>query len=79
MSESYIHHVTARIVRMFELYAQNIDPDESGFQEFIKSYVAARDSRAADAMPYAQLYALIQEGIREYLRESKGKERRPKK
>ena len=79
MSEAYLHHVTARIVRMFELYAHNIDPDESAFQEFIKNYVAAKDSRAAESMPYSQLYALIQEAIREYLHQSKGKERRPKK
>jgi hypothetical protein len=79
MSETYLHHVSTRIVGMFELYAHNIDPDEPGFQNFIKSYVAAKDSRPPETIPYSHLYTLIQEAIRQYLHQASGKELRPKK
>jgi len=55
---------------MFEAYTQNIDQDNSDFHAFIKAYVAAKDDRSPETIPYSQLYALIKEAIREYLRKT---------
>ncbi len=60
---------SARIVRMFERYAQNIDPEDERFHEFISDYLALKEVKDAKAIPYSELYKLIKEGIREYLRQ----------
>jgi len=64
---------------MFEFYTRNIDPDDPGFQTYIKQYVSTRDSRSPNTIPYSDLYRMIKEGIREYLRKAEGTERRSKK
>jgi hypothetical protein len=64
---------------MFELYAQNINPDNPEFQTFIKRYVANRDTRGPETIPYSKLYAIIREGIREYLQKKQETEQRLKK
>ena len=61
---------------MFELYAQGIDPDNTEFQTFIKRYVASKDARAPETIPYSKLYMMIKEGIRDYLQKEQETERR---
>jgi hypothetical protein len=61
---------------MFELYSAKIDPNDQKFQEFIRNYVASKESKDPQTIPYSQLYKLIKEGIRAYLNQKK---ERPKK
>ena len=69
MSEqSYLARVTSRIIRMFELYISNIDPDDSRFQQFISNYVASKGVNNPETIPYSQLYAIVRQGIREYIK-----------
>jgi hypothetical protein len=63
--------VSARIVRMFEFYSHNIDPDDAVFQSYIKEYVSTRDSRSPNAIPYSDLYKMIKQGIREYIQKTR--------
>jgi len=79
LSEAYLHHTVARIVRTFELYARTIDPDDPEFQTFIKQYVSKNETKNPESVPYSELYKIIREGIREYLkktRDMKGKSRK---
>jgi hypothetical protein len=64
---------------MFELYSSSIDPNDADFQAYLRHYVSTKDQRVPDSIPYSELYKLIREGIREYIHETQGKERRPKK
>ena len=66
--DSYIAQATARIVRMFQRYAQNIDPESEHFLAFITQYLAERDVKNPKAIPYSELYKHIKNGIQEYLR-----------
>jgi len=52
---------------MFERYAQNINPEDERFHEFISNHLAKKNVKDPKALPYAELYKLIKEGIREYL------------
>jgi archaellum biogenesis protein FlaJ (TadC family) len=70
VSESYLRRVSARIVRMFEFYIRNIDPDDEHFQTFIKNYVS-KESKEPQTLLYSVLYKIIQEGIRQYISEKK--------
>ncbi len=79
MSDNYVHHVSSRIVRMFELYSQNINPDDADFQHYIQQYVMKKDTRPPDTIPYSELYKVIKEGIREYVHKAQGTTRRQKK
>jgi len=63
---------------MFQLYTQNIDPNNPDFQTFIKRYVVTRDTRKPEVIPYSELYRIVREGIREYLHKSKKTERKPR-
>jgi len=76
LSDLYIDRVSARIVRMFELYSENINLDDRNFQEFIRNYVASKEAKDPQSIPYSQLYKLIKEGIRQYISQKK---QRPKK
>jgi hypothetical protein len=53
---------------MFELYHRHIDSDNLDFQTFIENYVLARDARKPEQIPYSELYRIVREAIREYLR-----------
>lgn len=66
LSETYLHHVSARIVRMFELYSQKINPDDADFQNYISQYVSKKET-SPESVPYSELYAVIKEGIHEYI------------
>ncbi len=61
--------MTARIVRMFQRYTQNIDPEDERFIGFIAQYLRDRDVKDPKALRYSELYKLIKEGIRTYLSE----------
>jgi len=67
---SYIAQTSARIVRMFQLYAKNIDPESEPFLTFITQYLAEKNMKDPRAIPYPELYKHIKDGIRAYLRES---------
>ena len=67
--DEYVTQVASRIVRMFQHYQQNIDPQDERFVGFIAQYLRDRDVRASKAMKYFELYRLIKEGIRAYLNE----------
>jgi len=66
-TDSYLSHISERVVRMFQRYEQNIKPEQS-FLAFISEYLAERHVKDPKALPYSQLYKLIKDGIREYLR-----------
>ena len=76
LSDSYLDQVSARIVRMFELYSANINPDDPNFQEFIRNYVTGKEQKDPQSVPYSHLYKMVREGIREYMNQRKV---RPKK
>ena len=61
--------MTARIVRMFQRYTQNIDSEDERFIGFIAQYLRDRDVKDPKALRYSELYTLIKEGIRTYLNE----------
>jgi len=65
---SYLAQVTERVVKTFQRYAQNIKPDDESFLAFISDYLAERQVRDIKLLPYSELYKLIKDGIREYLR-----------
>jgi len=61
---------------MFELYSANINPDDPNFREFVRKYVAGKEQKDPQSVPYSQLYKIVKEGIREYMNQRK---ERPKK
>jgi hypothetical protein len=65
----YVARVAQRIVRMFQHYQQNIDPEDERFIGFIAQYLRDRNVRDPKAMKYSKLYGFIKEGIRAYLKE----------
>ncbi len=71
LSDSYLDQVSARIVRMFELYSANINLDDPNFHEFIRKYVAGKEQNDLQSVPYSQLYKMVREGIREYMNQRK--------
>lgn len=71
MSTAYLDQASARIVRMFELYSKKIDPDDPNFQEFIRKYVASKEQKDPQTIPYSQLYMIVREGIRKYINQTK--------
>ncbi len=54
---------------MFEMYVRNINPDEERFNAFISNYLAERSVKDPQALPYSELYKVIKDGIREYLKQ----------
>jgi hypothetical protein len=56
---------------MFERYIRNINPEEQRFQAFLSNYIAEKGVKNIQLLPYAELYKVIKEGIREYLRKQK--------
>lgn len=65
--DPYLAQVSGRIVRMFQRYAQNIDPEDEGFLTFISDHLAQNSVKDPRMIPYSELYKQIKEGIREYL------------
>jgi hypothetical protein len=67
--KSYVAHISARIVGMFQRYAGIIDPENEHFLAFIYGYLANVNVKNPTAMPYSELCKHIKEGIRAYLRQ----------
>jgi hypothetical protein len=65
----YISQTSARIVQMFQLYVQNINPESEHFLAFITKYLKTANVTSPRAVPYPELYQIIKKGIREYLRQ----------
>jgi len=74
----YLARVSSRIVRMFESYIRNINPEEERFQAFISTYIAEKGVKDIQALPYVDLYVIIKDGIREYLRKQEPRPRSKK-
>ena len=68
-SDSDLAHVSGRVVRVFQRYAQNINPEDKVFLSFIIDYLAQKNIRDPKAIPYSELYGHVKDGIREYLRQ----------
>jgi hypothetical protein len=60
---------------MFEKYVQNINPDEERFHAFISNYLAEKGVKEPEALAYSELYKVIKNGIREYLRQQEPRPR----
>jgi len=75
---SNLAHLIARVVRMFERYAKNIDPYDEQFLEFISQYLRSQEVNDPKALPFSRLYEIIKGGIREYLGQQESKSE-PKK
>ena len=73
---SYLSKVSDRIVRMFELYTSEIDTEDPRFQEFISNYVATKGVKNPEAVTYSVLYKTVQDGIREFIKQGKGRSRK---
>jgi hypothetical protein len=65
--------VTARIVRMFQRYAQNIDPEDERFIGHITHYLIEKGVKDPKSLVYSDLYKLIKEGIGQYLRKQESR------
>ena len=74
----YLARVSSRIVQMFESYIRNINPEEERFQAFISTYITEKGVKDIQALPYAKLYAIVKDGIREYLRKQEPRPRSKK-
>lgn len=80
MSQSdYVAWVSARVVRTFQYYAQNIDPQDEGFKAFISNYLAKKHVEDARKIPYSEVYKIIRAGIREYLAQKSPKDQSNKR
>jgi hypothetical protein len=64
-----VAQVSARVVQMFQRYAQNINPKDEHFLSFIDEYLTSRNIKDPKGMPCAELYNHIKEAIRQYLRQ----------
>ena len=67
MVSAYVTNVTKRIVRMFERYAENIDPDDEKFQAYVSNFLVENGVQNPESLPYVEFYRLIQKGIRKFL------------
>jgi hypothetical protein len=68
LESSYLANVSARVVRTFQGYAQNIEPDDKSFLAYVANYLAERHVEDPRLLPYSQLYKLVKSAIHEYLR-----------
>ena len=67
---SRIAKTARRIVLMFELYKQNIDPSDEAFLNFVSKYIEKRQVDVK-TISYYDLYVQVRSAIREYLRTEK--------
>jgi hypothetical protein len=58
---------------MFQRYVHNIDPEDERFIAYISQYLTEKGVKDPKTLIYADLYKLIKEGIREYLRKQEPK------
>jgi len=64
---TYVASVTKRIVRMFENYSENIDPNDEKFLGFVSDFLVKNGVKNPEDIPYVELYLLIQKAIRNFL------------
>jgi hypothetical protein len=69
LASPHVANVTRRIVRMFELYSEKIDPEDENFMHFVSDFLAKNSPQTPETLPYSELYLLIQKAIREFLKE----------
>lgn len=60
-----------RIVLMFQLYREKINPENKSFLEFVNSYLKRNNVSDTDSIPYLELYTCVRSAIREYIKSSK--------
>ena len=65
--------VNARVVRMFQRYAQNTDPEDERFVGYITHYLIEKGVKDPKSLVYSDLYKLIKEGIGQYLRKQESR------
>jgi hypothetical protein len=56
---------------MFELYISKINPEDRQFQQFISRYVTTQGVKDPEAITYSELYKVVRNGIREYVKQVK--------
>ncbi len=74
-SASYLAQVASRIVRTFEMYVRNIDPDDEGFKAFVSNYLEEKGMRNPETVQYSELYKTIKGSIREYMKQQQPRKR----
>lgn len=57
-----------RIILMFQLYRQNIDPENVVFLEYVSNHLNKRKANP-DSISYPELYVHVHNAIREFLTE----------
>lgn len=67
--DPYVVQVTGRVVRLYQYYARNVDPEDDDFLKYIADYLARNEIADPKAISYLQLYDRIKAGVREYLHE----------
>ena len=67
MASTYVANATRRIVRMFEHYAENINPDDEKFQAYVSNFLVENGVKNPEDLPYAEVYLAIQKAIRNFL------------
>jgi hypothetical protein len=60
---------------MFEMYIKNIKPDDERFNSFISNYVAQKGIKNPQALPYSDLYRIVKDGIREYIKQNQAEKK----
>jgi len=72
--QQHIVRMSARIIRTFQHYAHNIDPNDELFINFITRYVAEKGAEDPRKVAYSELYKVVKAGIREYLAQRQPKQ-----
>ena len=63
---------------MFQRYVENINPEDEDFLNFVSGYLEQIGVKDPKSLAYGELYKLIKEAIREYLRLMESKSRSKK-
>ena len=67
VSSSRTRKTARRIVRMFQFYQENINPEDEVFLEYVSNYLK-QDANNPDSLPYHELYAKMRSAIREFIK-----------
>ena len=74
MESPRVARTARRIVRMFQFYKQNIDPDDIVFLKFVSEHLE-KNNVDVEKISYDKLYTHIRNAIREILRvQNQGRE-----
>jgi len=66
MESPRVARTARRIVRMFQFYKQNIDPDDGVFLRFVSEHLE-KDNVDVENISYHELYIHIRNAVREFL------------